>query len=87
MTLQSDYLSRSHGLAHLAREALWVPLSIHGRDEALHYGFFTAPTTRSKLLIVALTTELFCIFLMESFRPKVFATECTEEMLRMPRLV
>lgn len=68
----------------LAREALGVPLGIKSSYEALHDGFVTALAARGIVLIVALATERLLVFLMESIRAKLLATQRTEEMLRVP---
>ena len=72
---------------HLAGEALWMPLCIHGRDEALHDGSITPLATRSILLIIALPTKCLGVFLVESLGSKVLPTQRAEEMLRVPGLV
>lgn len=73
--------------ANLAGEALGMPLGVDGRDKALHDGFVTTSTTRSKLLIVTLATKGLSILLVKSFSAKVLTTQCAEEMLGMPRPV
>ena len=72
---------------YLATEALWMPLSPEGSDEALHDGPVAPLATRSILLVVALTTERLPVFLMETLGSEMFATQSAEEVLGMPSLV
>ena len=72
---------------YLAGEALRVPLSIDGSNEALHDGLVTPTTARSKLLIVALAAKGLAVFLVETLRTKVLATQRAEKVLGMPRPV
>lgn len=76
-------LSRSY----LATETVRMPLWSQGSNKTFHDGFITTLATWGKFLIVTLSTICLAIFLMKSFRTKVFATESTEEMLRMPSFV
>ncbi len=64
-----------------------MPLSIEGRDVALHYGLLTPLAAWGKLLVVALATKCLVVLLVETLRTKVLATERAEEMLRMPGFV
>ena len=63
-----------------------MPLGAEGGDETLHDGLLTPLTARGKLLVVALPTEGLAIFLVETFRAKVFPTESAEEVFLVPRL-
>lgn len=83
----SEHLSRRLACTDLARETLWMPLSIEGSDEAFHDGFVAALAVRSIILIVALTTESFAVFFMKTFWTKLLPTQRAKEVLRVPGLV
>ena len=87
LNLISNQYSNWYDITSLAGEALGVPLSIEGSDEALHDGLGAAMAARSILLIIALTTEGLLVLLMESLTTKVLATEGAEKVLRMPCLI
>lgn len=72
---------------YLAREALGVPLSIQGRDEALHDGLVTAFAAWGVILVIALPTKGLALLFMETFRTKLLSTESAEEVFWMPCLV
>lgn len=64
-----------------------MPLGIEGRDETLHDGLVTALAARGVVVIVTLPAEGLVVLLVETVCAKLLATECAEEVLRMPSLV